>query len=119
MILCLQEDSGNAVLAKPFIYMKKGCVEMSEKKDVLEQKNKYKWRDNPPKGLTREEMVEAFACAADADNLKCDCWNTSCPYFGDCKKCLVFHLCLKQLPTCQRDLIEELYVAKPPENTAG
>jgi hypothetical protein len=84
--------------------MKKGCIEM------LEQPNKLKWRDNPPK-VIRGDMREAFTCAADADKLKCDCWNTSCPYFGDCRKCIVFHMCLKQFPTCQRDMLEELYVA--------
>ena len=92
--------------------MKKGWIEMSEQKNILEQPNKYKWRDNPPK-VTREEMVEAFACAAEADKLKCDCWHTGCPYFGDCRKCLVFHMSLKQFPTCQRDLLgslEEHYI---------
>ncbi len=77
---------------------------MSEQKNILEQKNKYKWRDNPPK-VTREEMEAAFKCAADAENLKCDCWNANCPFFGNCKKCIVFHLCLKQFPTCMRDLL--------------
>jgi hypothetical protein len=88
--------------------MKKGCVEM------LEQKDKYKWRDNPPK-VTREEMATAFACAADAENLKCDCWNTSCRYFGNCRACLVFHICLNQFPTCQSEMLEERgvdYIAK-------
>ena len=88
---------------------------MSEEKNVLEQKDKYKWRDNPPTNLTREIMTEAFECAAKADDLKCDCWNTRCPYFGDCRKCIVFHSCLCQLPTCQRSLwgeLEEVYLKK-------
>ena len=87
---------------------------MAEQENVLEQKNKFKWRDNPPK-VTREEMTAAFECAASADDLKCDCWNTSCVYFGNCRACVVFHLCLKQFPTCQRDLLgdlEEYYIAK-------
>jgi len=87
---------------------------MSEQKNVLEQKNKYKWRDNPPK-VTREEMEAAFKCAAEAENLKCDCWNTNCPFIDNCKKCIVFHLSLKQFPTCMRDLLgelEEYYIAK-------
>ena len=50
----------------------------------------------------------AMASARQADKLKCDCWNTKCPNFGDCRKCLVYEMCLKQLPTCQRDLFEEL-----------
>jgi len=83
---------------------------MPEQKNILEQKNKYKWRDNPPKVL-RGDIREAFKCGAEAENLKCDCWNTGCPYFGNCRKCIVFHLCLKQFPTCQRDTLEELYLA--------
>ena len=83
---------------------------MPEQKNILEQKNKYKWRDNPPKVL-RGDIHEAFKCGAEAENLKCDCWNTNCPYFGNCRKCIVFHLCLKQFPTCQRDTLEELYVS--------
>jgi hypothetical protein len=53
---------------------------------------------------TQEGKKEAMA----ADKLKCDCWNTKCPNFGDCRKCLVYEMCLKRLPTCQRDLLEEL-----------
>lgn len=54
------------------------------------------------------EMRTAMASARQADKFKCDCWNTKCPNFGDCRKCLVYEMCLKQLPTCQRDLLEEL-----------
>lgn len=86
-----------------------------ELENILEQPNKNVWRDNPPKGLTREMMTTAFARGADAEKLKCDCWNTSCPYFGNCRKCIVFHLSLKQFPTCLRDLLGELYVEKTPE----
>ena len=88
--------------------------EMLAQKDVLKQNNKYKWRDNPPK-VTRDEMVYALKYAAGADRLKCDCWNTRCPYYGDCRACVVFHLCLNQFPTCQRDMfgeLEEYYFAK-------
>ena len=88
---------------------------MSEEKNVLEQKDKNKWRDNPPK-VTREEMAAALKCAAGADKFECDCWNTGCPYFGDCRKCVVFHMCLDQLPTCQRGIwngdLEEMYIKK-------
>jgi len=90
---------------------------MMEQKNVLEQKNKYKWRDNPPK-VSREDMVAAFECAATADNLKCDCWNTACPYLGNCRACIVFHMCLNQFPTCQREMLgelEEYYIAKTQE----
>jgi hypothetical protein len=76
---------------------------------MLKQPNKDFWREHPPKVL-RGDMKEAFDCAAGADKLECDCWNTACPYYGDCRKCLVFHLCLKQFPTCQRDLLRELHV---------
>ena len=87
---------------------------MKEHENVLVQKDKYKWRDNPPK-VTREEMSAAFECAAVSENFECDCWNTACPYFGNCRACVVFHLCLKQFPTCQREMLgelEEYYIAK-------
>ena len=90
---------------------------MAEQKNVFEQKNKYKWRDNPPK-VSREEMVAALEYSAGADNLKCDCWNTACRYYDNCRACLVFHLYLEQFPTCQRDLfgeLEEYYIAKTRE----
>ena len=81
---------------------------MEEMKNMLEQKNKFKWRDNPPVGLTREDMKAALDCAAHADEFGCDCWHTGCVYYGNCRACVVFHLCLKQLPTCQRDAFEGL-----------
>ena len=87
---------------------------MEELKNPLEQPDKLKWRDNPPK-VTREEMEAAFKCSAVADDFTCDCWHTGCQYFGNCRACVVFHLCLKQLPTCQRnafDGLEELYLEK-------
>jgi hypothetical protein len=80
---------------------------MLEYKNILEQPNKFKWRDNPPK-VTPMEMRTAIACARNADKLECDCWNTKCPNFGDCRKCVVYEMCLKQLPTCERDLLAEL-----------
>ncbi|MCL2045379.1 MAG: hypothetical protein FWG88_03225 [Oscillospiraceae bacterium] len=82
--------------------------------NILEQKNKQLWRDTPPK-VTREGMVAALECADRADEFKCDCWNVGCKYFGNCRACVVFHLCLKQLPTCQRDAfdgLQELYIEK-------
>ncbi len=80
---------------------------MEDEKNILAQSNKFKWRDNPPK-VTPGEMRAAMVSARAADKFKCDCWNTKCPNFGDCRKCLVYEMCLKQLPTCQRDLLEEL-----------
>jgi hypothetical protein len=73
----------------------------------LEQKDKYKWRDNAPP-VSKEEMRAAYACSKRADEMKCDCWNTRCVFYGDCRKCIVFHLCLKQFPTCQRALLGDL-----------
>ncbi|NLM84655.1 MAG: hypothetical protein GX189_08140 [Clostridiales bacterium] len=76
-------------------------------KNILAQPNKYKWRDNPPR-VTRQEMRVAMATAQAADNFACECWNTKCPNFGDCRKCIVFEMCIGQLPTCERELFEEL-----------
>ena len=81
--------------------------EPQDLKNVLEQPNKYKWKDNTPT-VTKDEMREAFACSKKAHEMKCDCWNTHCVIFGDCRKCIVFHLCLKQFPTCQRALLGDL-----------
>ena len=77
---------------------------------MAEQNNKFQWRDNhPPPKVSREQMQAAFAFAEDPENLKCDCWNAGCKYFGDCRACVLFHLNLKQVPTCQRELMEEAY----------
>ncbi len=81
--------------------------EPPEIKNVLEQPNKYKWRDNSPE-VSKDQMREAFAFSKKAHEMKCDCWNTHCVFYGDCKKCIVFHLCLKQFPTCQRSLLGDL-----------
>jgi hypothetical protein len=81
--------------------------EPPEIKIVLRLPNKYKWRDNTPK-VSKDEMREAFAYSKKAHEMKCDCWNTHCVFFGDCRKCIVFHLCLKQFPTCQRALLGDL-----------
>jgi hypothetical protein len=85
----------------------KGCTKMQEEKNILEQPNKFKWRENPPK-VTPKEMRVAMMAAREADKFECDCWNTKCPNYGDCRKCVVFEMCLNQLPTCLRDLHEEL-----------
>jgi hypothetical protein len=81
--------------------------EPPEIKNVLEQPNKLKWKENTPE-VSKDEMREAFACSKRAHDMKCDCWNTHCVFYGDCKKCIVFHLCLKQFPTCQRSLLGDL-----------
>ena len=80
---------------------------MAENKNYLEQKNKFKWRDNPPTNITRDDMAAAFECAGDTETQKCDCWNTGCRYYDNCKACIVFHMCLNQFPTCQREMLEE------------
>jgi hypothetical protein len=75
-------------------------------KNMLEQPNRYKWRDNTPK-VSKDKMREALAYAEKAHEMKCDCWN-HCALFGDCKACIVFHLYMKQFPTCQRALLGDL-----------
>ena len=81
--------------------------EPPEIKNVLKQPNKFKWRDNPP-NVSKDEMRAAFAYSKKAYEMKCDCWNTHCVFHGDCRKCIIFHLCLKQFPTCQRALLGDL-----------
>lgn len=76
-------------------------------KNVLAQPDKYKWRDNPPL-VTPKEMRNAMASAQESDKFSCECWNTKCPNFGDCRKCIVFEMCLKRVPTCHMDLLEQL-----------
>ena len=85
----------------------KGCIEMPEEKNILEQPNKFKWREHPPK-VGPGEMRGAMASGRAADKFECECWNTKCPNFGDCRKCVVYEMCLKQLPTCERYLLEKL-----------
>ena len=76
-------------------------------KNMLKQPNGYKWRDNTP-NVSEDEMREALSCAEKAHEMKCDCWNTRCPLYGDCRKCIVFHLYMGQFPTCQRALLGDL-----------
>ena len=75
-------------------------------KNMLKQPNRYKWRDNTP-NVSKDKMREALAYAEKAHEMKCDCW-VRCALFGDCKKCIVFHLYMKQFPTCQRALLGDL-----------
>ena len=44
-----------------------------------------------------------------ADKMECNCWNKNCPFHGNCKSCIVFHKALKQIPTCLRDMVIDLY----------
>lgn len=76
--------------------------------NVLKQKDPLKWLKQHPKAM-RGDAKDAFKCAAEADKYKCTCWNKRCPFYGDCRKCIVFHSVLKQIPTCQRDLVIEMY----------
>src|SRR5690554_6869095 len=75
-----------------------------EIENVLKQPNKYKWQDDWQK-FSKEKLRKAFKYSEKAHEMKCDCWNTHCVFFGDCRKCIAFHLCLKQFPTCQRSLL--------------
>lgn len=75
--------------------------------NVLRQPNKLKWKDDYSKS-SPDEIRAAFECSDKAHEMKCDCWNTNCVFFGDCRKCIVFHLSLKQFPTCQRSLLGDL-----------
>lgn len=79
-------------------------------RNILEQPDKNKWRYNGPT-VMRGDMREAFKLGAQAEKLKCDCWNTHCPFYGNCRKCIVFHMTLKQFPTCQRAMLTELHLA--------
>ena len=79
---------------------------MAEHKNLLEQKDKFRWRDNPPTNITRDDMAIAFELAGDTETQKCTCWNTSCVYYDNCKACIVFHMSLDQFTTCQREKLE-------------
>lgn len=78
-------------------------------KNLLAQPNKNKWRYNGPT-VMRGDIREAFKLGAQAEKMKCDCWNTHCPFYGNCRKCIVFHMTVKQFPTCQRDMLTELHL---------
>ena len=80
-----------------------------EPKNILDQPDPLTWLRYPPKKL-RGDMKGAFQMAAEADTYECTCWNKKCPYHGDCRKCIVFHMALKQFPTCQRAMLEEMHL---------
>ncbi len=79
----------------------------TEDNNLLRQANPEKWMRRPPK-QKRGEMVMALKVGEEADKYKCTCWNKKCPFHGQCRKCIVFHMELKQIPTCQRDMIIEM-----------
>ncbi len=80
---------------------------MDNDKNILAQPNKFKWRENPPR-VTPSEIRGAMASGQAADQFECECWNTDCPNHGDCRKCVVYEMCLGRLPTCERELFEKL-----------
>lgn len=80
----------------------------AEEHDVFFQKDPQKWMHQPPK-IMRNDMRKAFKVGREADSYKCTCWNKKCPFYGDCRKCLAFHLSLEQIPTCQREMVTEIY----------
>ena len=110
----------------PPAWMTAGPVSEEEKntieESILHQPDPAKWLRQPPKKI-RGDMKEAFRIGAEAEKYKCNCWNRKCPFFGNCRQCVAFHMALKQIPTCQRDmivemikdgtLVEELYVNDP------
>ena len=76
--------------------------------DYLEQADPQKWLRQPPHKI-RGDMRLAMKAGHAADKMNCNCWNTHCPFHGNCKKCIVFHKVLKQIPTCLRDMVIDLY----------
>ena len=80
----------------------------TEDDNILHQADARKWMRRPPKEPHGGGMVKAMKEAAEAHKYKCTCWNTKCPFHGDCRKCIVFHMELKQIPTCQRDMLIEM-----------
>jgi|GEM_PF-2255284 len=75
--------------------------------DILKQKEPAYWLKHAPRTI-RGNMKRAFKLGAQGEKMECTCWNRRCPYFGNCRKCIVFHMALKQVPTCQRDMLREL-----------
>lgn len=79
-----------------------------DENDVLHQKDPLKWLRQPPK-VIRGDMKKAFQAGRDADSMTCNCWNRKCPFFGNCRKCIAFHMALTQIPTCQREMVIKMY----------
>jgi len=82
--------------------------ETTEDDNILKQEDPAKWLRQPPKKM-RGNTKNAFKFGREAEKYKCTCWNKRCPFYGNCRQCIVFHMALKQLPTCQRDMVIEMY----------
>ena len=106
----------------PMPKMEEPETNTTEDENLLKQEDPLRWMRQPPKKM-RGDMRMAMAYGREADKYKCTCWNKRCPFYGNCRKCIVFHMALKQIPTCQRDMIvemikdgtlaEEMYVYDP------
>ncbi len=79
-----------------------------EMENYLEQADPAKWLRQPPH-VMRGDMRKAMKAGRAADKMECNCWNKHCPFHGNCKSCIVFHKALKQIPTCLRDMVIDLY----------
>ena len=80
-----------------------------EFKDLLKQSDRNKWRYCGPTKM-RVSAKEAMQRGRDAVKMECSCWNEHCPFHGNCRKCIVFHMSQKQFPTCQRAMLTELHL---------
>ncbi len=106
----------------PMPKMEEPETNTTETENLLKQEDPARWLRQPPKKM-RGDMRMAMAYGREAEKYKCTCWNKGCPFYGNCRKCIVFHMALKQIPTCQRDmivemlkdgtLVEEMYVYDP------
>lgn len=103
----IEEEEGLPDFVKKL--MAEAEAEGGEIPNLLEQKDPFYWREHAPR-IMRGEMKDAFRLGGNARKMKCTCWNKHCPYYGDCRRCIVFHMALKQIPTCQRDMLRELYL---------
>jgi len=75
--------------------------------NLLQQEDPEIWHRQPPHKL-RGDMRYAMRAASHADEMHCNCWNTRCPVHDNCKACIVFHIALKQIPTCLRATVIDL-----------
>ncbi|MBR4692716.1 MAG: hypothetical protein IKP17_08150 [Oscillospiraceae bacterium] len=82
--------------------------ETTAENNILRQPDPAKWLRQPPKKM-RGDMRRAMKLGNEAEKYNCTCWNKNCPFYGNCRKCIVFHMALKQIPTCQREMVIEMY----------
>ena len=82
-------------------------AETTAEDNLLRQPDPAKWLRQPPKKM-RGDMRLAMKFGAEAEKYNCTCWNKHCPFYGNCRKCIVFHMALKQIPTCQREMIIDM-----------